>query len=42
MGVVNNLSLIGGGHNFMTSVRRSSQDNFHGKNSEKTIKYSQS
>ena len=26
-------SLIGGGHNFMTSMRRSSQDNFGGKNS---------
>ena len=35
-------SLIGGGHNFKTSMRRSSQDNFCGKNSLKTIKYSQS
>ena len=26
-------SLIGGGHNFMASMRRSSQDNFCGKNS---------
>ena len=24
-------SFIGGGHNFITSMRRSSQDNFHGK-----------
>ena len=26
-------SFIGGGHNFMTLMRRSSQDNFCGKNS---------
>ena len=36
------ISLIGGGHNFMTSMNRSSQINFCGKNSEKSIKYSQS
>ena len=36
------MSLIGGGHNFMTSMRRSSQDNFCDKNSKKCIKYSQS
>ena len=35
-------SLIGGGNNFMTSMRRSSQDNFCGKNSQKSVKYSQS
>ena len=39
-------SLIGGGNNFMTSMRRSSQDNFCGKNScgknsQKSVKYSQ-
>ena len=36
------MSLIGRGHNFMTSMSRSLQDNFRGKNSEKSIKYSQS
>ena len=36
------MSLIGGGHNFMTSMSRSSQDNFDGKTSKKSIKYSQS
>ena len=36
------MSLIGGGRNFVTSMRRSSQDNFCGKNSQKAIKYSQS
>ena len=36
------MSLIGGGHNFVTSMSRSPQDNFHGKNSKKSIKYSQS
>ena len=35
-------SFTGGGHNFMTSMRRTSQDNFHGKNSKKSVKYSQS
>ena len=36
------MSLIGGGHNFITSMRRSLQDNFPGKKSWKSIKYSQS
>ena len=36
------MSLIGGGHNFMTSMRRSSQDNFCGKNSYESNIYSQS
>ena len=36
------MSWMGGGQNFMTSMSRSSQDNFHGKNSWKSIKYSQS
>jgi len=27
------MSWMGGGQNFMTSMSRSSQDNFHGKNS---------
>ena len=35
-------SLIGGGNHFVTSMRRSLQDNFRGKNSQKSIKYSQS
>ena len=35
-------SFIGGGHNFMTAMRRSSQGNFRGKNSYKSVKYSQS
>ena len=35
-------SLIGGGQNFMISMTRSSQDNFRGKNSQKSVKYSQS
>ena len=34
-------SFIRGGYNFMTSMRRSSQDNFCGKNSQKSVKYSQ-
>lgn len=34
---------IGGGHNFMSSMSRSSQDtNFCGKNSQKSVQYSQS
>ena len=32
-------SLIGGGNNFMTSMRRSPRDNFRGKNSQKSISY---
>ena len=36
------VSLIGGSQSFMTSMRRSSQDNFCGKNSQKSNKYSQS
>ena len=35
------MSLIGGGDNFMTSLSRTSQDNFCGKNSQKSIKYPQ-
>ena len=31
------MSLIGGGHSFMTSMRRSSRDNFHCKNSWKSV-----
>ena len=35
------MSLIGGGQNFRTSMSRSSQDYFCGKNSQKSIKSSQ-
>ena len=36
------MSQIGGGHNFMTSMGRSPQDNLRDKNPQKSIKYSQS
>ena len=36
------MSLIGDGHNFMTFMSRFLKDNFRGKNSWKSIKYSQS